>query len=628
MKNFVLFFYLSGSLLFAQDPWQSSMVYYDINDNLVYERDQEGNIIPDFSYAGYRNGDHSIPTINVVKTIQPISGDNTAHIQNALFEVALMPKDENGFRGAVLLEAGIYEVYGTINFGFDGVVLRGVGDDADSSSNTILLAKGNSPSQRTVIIAGGGNDTGWDDVADVYRNITNDSVLVGEHSFTINNILGLAVGDNIIIEHPCTAGWLQAIDYGGTHSGEGAAEEGVDIPWEVGSLPITYNRYITEIVGNTITIDAPVYNDLIKSQAQSRIYKYARQGLLTNIGIENLRIDIEAGSIPNENHAWNALDLVLIEDAWVKECTFLHFGLSGVRTKSATRVTIENCNALDPVAVIEGGKMYNFNASTSSQLILFKNCLASNGRHHYMSNGKSTTSGIVFVDCNSQGAYASSEGHRRWSQALLYDNFVELDGPRSGLNPRLLGLYNRGYYGTSHGWSAAHSVAWNCDVNNGYLIVQKPPTAQNYAIGCSGSQISGVEPYAEFDEPEGFIEGSNIEGLEPRSLYYAQLEQRHNMINSIDSKINSVTEFKLFSNYPNPFNPSTTIKYSLFKNGYVKLTIYDVTGKKISDLVKGNKNVGVHTVNWNSKKGLASGVYFYQLQFENKSQIHKMMLLK
>ena len=67
-------------------------------------------------------------------------------------------------------------------------------------------------------------------------------------------------------------------------------------------------------------------------------------------------------------------------------------------------------------------------------------------------NGYSYTSGCVFVDCTSSGAYAGSEGHRRWSTGLLFDNLIELDGPRPGVNPRLLGLYNRGYYGTSHGW--------------------------------------------------------------------------------------------------------------------------------------------------------------------------------
>ena len=100
--------------------------------------------------------------------------------------------------------------------------------------------------------------------------------------------------------------------------------------------------------------------------------KYTRSGIVTNLGIENLRIDIEtSGSATDENHAWNAVDLYQIEDSYVRNCTFLHFVLSGIRTNTATRITIDNCRALKPVSVIEGGKRYNFKTYTASQQILF-----------------------------------------------------------------------------------------------------------------------------------------------------------------------------------------------------------------------------------------------------------------
>jgi len=62
------------------------------------------------------------------------------------------------------------------------------------------------------------------------------------------------------------------------------------------------------------------------------------------------------------------------------------------------------------------------------------------------------------------------------------------------------------------------------------LIVQKPPTAQNYAIGCKGLHVTGVKPPAPFDESQGFIEGTNTAGLYPQSLYLAQLEDRLGVI--------------------------------------------------------------------------------------------------
>ena len=516
--------------LYSQIPWQSDILYYHTDNSLIYVSDNEGNRIPDFSFAGYKGGLEPIPEISVVKTLEWTEGDNTDRIMTALSEVYSMAKDENGFHGALLLGPGKWEIRNELKINHSGIVLRGSGDGNDPLNNTILWARGNSPNWPTVLTAGGGYRSDWkDEVTGSKCNITSEIIFVGDHLFTVEDASGFSIGDNIIIYHPCTKKWLKAIDYGGTHTGEVGYEPGIDVPWTLNSQPLIFNRYITDIHDNCIHIDAPIYNTLDRSLSQSYIYKYNREDLKTDIGIEDLRIDIEYTDEYDEEHANNAIDLYLIEDSWVKNCTMEHFSLSGIRTCTASRITIENCQALDPKSIIEGGKRYNFNTYHASQLILFNNCHASNGRHHYVSNGTSTTSGIVFLNCTSSRAYTKSEGHRRWSQGLLYDKLIELDGPRPDGDQCLLGLYNRGYSGTSHGWAAAHSVAWNCDVANANIIIQKPPTAQNYAIGCFGNHITGNLPIAYFDEPEGYIEGSNkffLYTLSPSSLYLAQLNSR------------------------------------------------------------------------------------------------------
>jgi hypothetical protein len=500
--------------------WQSSKVQMDASGKLTYTTDDEGNRIPDFSYAGYRNSEEEIPFIKTVSTIEPVAGDNTNRIQNAINAIANEEPDVNGFRGALYLEAGEYEISGILYINQSGVVLRGAGDGAETSSNTILKAVGDSPHQRTVLIAGGGSDVNLIDTVSITgRNIVTDLVTVGSQTFEVEDAIPFQIGDNIIIYHPCTDPWLQAIEYGGTFFDPG---------WTVGSQPLVFNRYIKNRQGNMITVDAPVFNHLNRALAQSRIYKCGRDNILTNIGIENLRIDIVTNGGTDENHAWNAIGLYQLEDAWVKNCTMRHFGLSGIRTANATRVTIDNCQALDPHSIVEGGKRYNFHLHTGSQLILFKDCHATNGRHHYISNGASSVSGCVFYNCTSSGAYTSSEGHRRWSMGLLFDNHRELDGPRpSEDGPRRLGLYNRGSYGTGHGWAAAHSVCWNCDAAGGTIAIQKPPTAQNYAIGCFGDDVTGTwSVTCPFPKPAGYIDGTNSAGLEPGSLFLAQLSDR------------------------------------------------------------------------------------------------------
>lgn len=83
----------------------------------------------------------------------------------------------------------------------------------------------------------------------------------------------------------------------------------------------------------------------------------------------------------------------------------------------------------------------------------------------------------------------------------------------------------------------------------------------------------------------------------------------------------------LGSNYPNPFNPSTVIKYGIASEGLYSLTIYDITGKVISVPDKGYKKPGEYTLNFNSS-GLSSGIYFYKLEGNDFSVTKKMILTK
>ena len=85
-------------------------------------------------------------------------------------------------------------------------------------------------------------------------------------------------------------------------------------------------------------------------------------------------------------------------------------------------------------------------------------------------------------------------------------------------------------------------------------------------------------------------------------------------------------EFSL-SNYPNPFNPTTTIVFELAKSGNVHLTVYDITGKEITTLIDGNIQRGSHEVIFDASN-LATGIYFYQLKMGNFVKSKKMLLVK
>ena len=87
-------------------------------------------------------------------------------------------------------------------------------------------------------------------------------------------------------------------------------------------------------------------------------------------------------------------------------------------------------------------------------------------------------------------------------------------------------------------------------------------------------------------------------------------------------------KFSLSQNYPNPFNPSTSIEFELKENSKVKLTVYNILGEKVAELVNGEINAGVHKVEFNGAN-LASGIYVYRLDAGNKFiETKKMVLMK
>ncbi len=91
-------------------------------------------------------------------------------------------------------------------------------------------------------------------------------------------------------------------------------------------------------------------------------------------------------------------------------------------------------------------------------------------------------------------------------------------------------------------------------------------------------------------------------------------------------------KFVLFPNYPNPFNPTTTIKFGIPKAGQVELVVYDLLGRKVKTLLNENTHVGYHSVVWDGTNDygnkVSTGIYFYRLKAGSLQQTQKMILLK
>ena len=104
------------------------------------------------------------------------------------------------------------------------------------------------------------------------------------------------------------------------------------------------------------------------------------------------------------------------------------------------------------------------------------------------------------------------------------------------------------------------------------------------------------------------------------------------MLSGIDSDIHLPYILSLYPNYPNPFNPVTTLRYDLPENRLVNITIYDMLGREVKTLINQTQEAGFKSVIWNATndfgKPVSAGIYLYQIQAGEFVQSRKMVLLK
>ena len=99
------------------------------------------------------------------------------------------------------------------------------------------------------------------------------------------------------------------------------------------------------------------------------------------------------------------------------------------------------------------------------------------------------------------------------------------------------------------------------------------------------------------------------------------------LVGVVNTGSNIPTVYKLYNNYPNPFNPKTMIKYDIPKNSNVRIVIYDVLGKEVETIVNEKKTGGSYEIQWDASK-YASGAYFYKIEAGDFTESKKMVLIK
>ncbi len=510
----------------AQDlPPTTSRVYPGVDNKLVYVPDSLGNMIPDFSHAGYKGGGVSIPTVPIKATLWPILGDNTNHIQKVIDSVSALPPDAFGFRGAILLKMGHYELHKPITIKTSGVVLRGEGM---GDTGTIIFGKIPVPEEgaarrfrRPALI----NIEGEKSITvqeDVKVRITNDYVPVGATKFTVASAKNLKKGDKVIVRRIGNADWIQAIGLDTATVGRNR--------WR--PFDINFDRTIVEVTGNTITIDAPIFTAIEKRWGGGEVLKYSDERI-EQVGIENLRGVSEYDPsvrtrnygnmdrdkldpkfqyqgdeyFSDENHYFNFINISNAKNVWVRNMSALHFGGSVIQANAGTKfITVQDCESREPVSMRWGGRRFTF--QMNGQFCLVQRCVSQKGRHSFVLQGPEA-SGNVFLECKAINPYSTSEPHNRWSNGVLYDNV------KAPLTAR--------YWDYIIGWAGANVVFWNCE---GDFLIQSPPTATNYSFGHIGvNAVVFNAALQDLTKPNGHVESLDAH-VTPRSLYLTQLKER------------------------------------------------------------------------------------------------------
>lgn len=459
-----------------------------VKDNrLAYLQDGKGNRILDFSSCGYESSEKEIPSIRNVIVVPHKDGDNTHRLQRAIDYVASLKPDAAGFRGAVLLDEGVYECEGALRIPASGIVLRG-----KDKAKTILVKHGYD--RGAFIYMEGVNNRM---VKDTLR-ITSSYVPVNSMTLTVSDN-NLKKGDHILITRPSTTEWIASVGcniYGGGISALG---------WKPGDTDITWDRTVTGVKGNQVTLDAPLTVALDAQYGSSFLVPYEWNGRLAHCGIENLTLvsSYNAAYPKDEDHCWTGISIENAENCWVRQVNFRHFAGSAVMIQpTGSKITVEDCISKEPVSEVGGMRRMTFH--TLGQQTLFQRCYSEHGINDFAA-GYCAPGPNAFVQCDSYESLGFSGSTGSWACGLLFD-VVNIDGNN-------LSYKNLGQDKDGAGWNTANSMFWQCTASE-IECYAPAQDAKNYAYGC-WAQFSGD---GEWDESNNHVY--------PRSLFYAQLETR------------------------------------------------------------------------------------------------------
>ncbi len=272
-------------------------------------------------------------------------------------------------------------------------------------------------------------------------------------------------------------------------------------------------------------------------------------------------------------------------------------------------------NGVGSTAMSKSGELWTVTVTVPTQASNELNMVFNNGNETWDNNNESDYR-VSISSSSGGGGNQSGDGSFSWSP----ENPEISDAITITLNSTENAVLHWGV----NGWQRPDETVWPDNTS---------PDGNSNAVrtGFVVQSESSIVEFAGFDESDNIQEINFVIHYPDRDFWDNNNSNDYKITistaTSFDEFDAKPTETKLFSNYPNPFNPTTTIPYELGSQSQVRITVTDLLGREVATLVEGRQAAGTYEVQWNATNQ-STGIYLIRLETGNLIQVQKVTLIK
>ncbi|KAF4994620.1 hypothetical protein FGRMN_5665 [Fusarium graminum] len=451
-----------------------------------------GDIIPDFSFAGYHNSAIILPSLttpNITLSFNDSIDDVKSLIQEAIDSIS------SSGGGSVILPAGKWPVTAGINVSSNVVVSGSPEDD------TILILQ-DRPSEPVFTLGSLGNSS--KPRYGSRSNITNDYVAIGSFAVNVDDSTGLAADQLVYVSREATGSWIRA------NGMSNLVRNDASQTWIPKNKKMLSPNQISSVYGTNVTLKIPLTDNFNASYLQPQLIVYTPPVVNSEMGVLNLQIEIPdtcSGASMTDSSCNSAAVYFpsWTVDSWASGLTLKGFNRFFQVDQDAARITIQN-STMNRDRDIDGSAL-PFDILIQGSQVLVQDCqqVGNPSARCFSVATESLTSGPnAVLRHKTMSDVQTIYPHERWAQGLLVE---DTSVPTY--------FVNRNIKGSGHGWAINGGVGWN--LNASILQFESPPLGINWCIGC-GEDDSSPKGNASFEQS-----GKRVK---PESLFMAQLEDR------------------------------------------------------------------------------------------------------